>query len=60
MIRLLGDTRGGEGSLSRGIGIDREMALAIYRVGSDNEFAEVISISSFPWSIRWQTVANAN
>jgi len=42
MIRLLGDTRGGEGSLSRGIGIDREMALAIYRVGSDNEFAEVL------------------
>jgi len=42
MVRMLVDTRDGEGSPTRGIGIDREMALAVYRIGSRDEFAEVL------------------
>ena len=38
-IRLLLDTRGASNTF--GLGIDREMALAIYRVGSEHEYAEV-------------------
>ncbi|XP_032777147.1 cyanophycinase isoform X2 [Daphnia magna] len=39
-IRLLLDTRGAVDSF--GLGIDREMAIAIYRVGSEQEYAEVL------------------
>lgn len=39
-IRLLLDTRGTANTY--GLGIDREMALAIYRVGSEQEYAEVM------------------
>jgi len=39
-IRLLLDTRGAANTY--GLGIDREMALAIYRVGSEQEYAEVM------------------
>nr|CAH0104006.1 unnamed protein product [Daphnia galeata] len=39
-IRLLLDTRGASNTF--GLGIDREMALAIYRVGSEHEYAEVL------------------
>lgn len=42
VIRVLLDHRGGKGTPSRSIGIDREMALAIYRIGSPDEFAEVL------------------
>jgi hypothetical protein len=35
------DTRAGEEAPALGLGIDREMALAIYRVGREDEFAEV-------------------
>ena len=47
MVRMLVDTRDGEGSPTRGIGIDREMALAVYRIGSRDEFAEVPFTFSF-------------
>ena len=40
-MRVLADTRDGQESVARSIGIDREMALAVYRIGSDDEFAEV-------------------
>jgi hypothetical protein len=39
-IRLLLDTRGTANTY--GLGIDREMALAIYRVGTEQEYAEVM------------------
>ena len=45
-IRLLLDTRAGEESPALGLGIDREMALAIYRVGREDEFAEVFIYKS--------------
>lgn len=38
-IRLLLDTR--DNGVAYGLGIDHEMALAIYRVGSEQEYAEV-------------------
>lgn len=41
-IRLLLDTR--DTVNAGGLGIDREMAVAIYRVGTENEFLEVREI----------------
>ena len=40
-IRLLLDARDNDQSPALGLGIDKEMALAIYRVGREDEFAEV-------------------
>ena len=44
MIRLLLDTRAHPHSTALGLGLDKNMAMAIYRVGREDEFTEVISI----------------